>query len=117
MEMPPEFETDALANDDDRLRPLRAGAVPPHGDKAAVARGSSADPEQGVHAELSHRLLVENVHLDSELVQRFGAIGEFGGKEDVRRLIDEIARKIDAFGDSKSFLRGRARSRRHDLCR
>ena len=51
-------------------------------------------------------------HLDAELLQRFGAIGEFDGKEDVRRLVDQIARQFDAFGDGEAFLRGRARGGR-----
>src|SRR5271166_1192756 len=105
-------ETDALADHGDWLASLRAGAVPAHGDEAAVARGPAAYAEQRVHAQLSHRLLIEDVHLDSEALQPLGAIGEFGGKEHVRRLVDEVAGDLYAFGHGHSLVPGRAGRRR-----
>ena len=102
------IEAHALADDDDRLGPFRARAVPPHGDEAAVARRSAAHAEQRVHAELRHRLLVERLDLDAELLQRFGSIGELDRKQHVRRLVDQIAGEFDALGDGEAVLRGGA---------
>ncbi len=42
------------------------------------------------------------VDLDAELLQRLRPIGELGGKQDVRRLVDEVARDLDAFGDREA---------------
>ena len=84
--------------------------------RIATRRLSRADPrptrEQRVHPQFAHRLLVERLHVDAELLQRFGAIGELDGKEDVGRLVDQIARQLDAFGDGEALLRGRARGGR-----
>ena len=59
-------------------------------------RGALPDAEQRAHAELAHRLDVENLDADAELAQRRGAARELGRIEDVRRLVDEIAREHDA---------------------
>ena len=53
------------------LRALRA--VPAHDDQPAVAARALADAEQRAHAELLHLVLVEDLDLDAELLQRFGA--------------------------------------------
>ena len=81
--------------------------------RIATRRLSRADPrpdrEQRVHPQFAHRLLVERLHVDAELLQRFGAIGELDGKEDVRRLVDQIAGQFDAVSDGEALLSGRAR--------
>ena len=51
-----------------------------------------ADAEQRVHAELLHRLDVEHLDRDAELLQRRGAAGEFLRIEHVGRLVDQVAR-------------------------
>ncbi len=104
IEIPPEIEANALADHDDGLCPLRAGAVPAQGHEAAVARRPPPDPEQRVHPELAHRLLVENVCFYPELFERCSAIREFSGKEHVRRLINEIAGDFYAVGDGRTLL-------------
>ena len=50
-----------------------------------------------------------DLHLDAELLQRLDPIGELDRKEDVRRLVDQIAGQLDAFGDGEAVLRGRPR--------
>jgi hypothetical protein len=57
---------------------------------------SLADAEQRTHAEFGHRLFIENFDLDPELRQARCALCKFRGKEDVPRLVDEIARHFDA---------------------
>ncbi len=106
IEIPPEFETDPLAHDRDRLRPFRSRPVPPHRDEPALARRTSPHGKEGVHPQFAHRFLVERLHLDPELLQRFGALGEFDGKEDIGRFVDQIAGQFDAFGNSEALLPG-----------
>ena len=84
--------------------------------RMATSRLSRADPlptaMQRVHPQFAHRLLVERLHVDAEFLQRFGAIGELDRKKHVGRLVDQIARQLDAFGDSEALLRSRARGDR-----
>ena len=106
MEMPPESKQTPLPTK--AIGFVRFDRAPFQ--RMVTRRLSRADPrptaEQRVHAELGHRLLVERLDLDPELLQRLGAVGEFDGEEDVRRLIDEVARQFDAFGDRVALLRG-----------
>ena len=59
-----------------------------------------ADAEQRAHADLLHRLLVEDLDLDAELFELGGTVGELLGIEHVRRLVHEVASLDDAGGDS-----------------
>ena len=102
-------EAHALADEGDRRRSLLA-AVPAHHHEAAVVRGALPDAEQRAHAELAHRLDVENLDADAELAQGRGAAGELGRIEHVRRLVDEIARQHDAVGDRLPAAPGAARA-------
>ena len=111
MEMPPE-STHPLADDGDRFGPFRSRPAPPHGDEAALARRSPAHRQESVHPQLSHRLLVERLHLDAQLFQRLDPIGELDRIEHVRRLVDQVARHLHAFGDGEAVLRGGARGDR-----
>ena len=81
-----------------------ARAVPAHHHQPAVVRGALADAEQRAHAELHHRLVVEDLDLDAELGSAFARGGEFGRKEHVRRLVDEVAREKHALGDAVASL-------------
>ena len=92
-------EADALADEGDRLVAFLA-AVPAHDHHAAGSRRALRDAEQRAHAELGHRLHVEDLDLDAELAQLRGALGEFLRIEDIRRLVDEVARDHDAVGDA-----------------
>ena len=93
------IEHHALADEGDRLVAGLA-AVPAHEDDPALARRTLADGEQRPHAELSQRLLVENLDLDAELRERRGAVRELLGPEHVRRLVDEVAGDADALGEA-----------------
>ena len=83
-----------------------------HDDEAAVALRPLPDAEQRAHPVLSHRGFVENPDRDAELAQSFDALGEFLGEKDVRRLVDEIARELDALGGGEALDGGRARRRK-----
>ena len=112
MEMPPESKQTPLPTIAIGFVRLDRASVPPHRDETAFARRSSPHPEQRVHPQLAHRFLVERFHLDAELLQRFDPIGELDRKEDVRRLVDQIAGQFDPFGDGEAVLGGRARGDR-----
>ena len=94
-------EAHAFADERDRRIAFLA-AIPAHHHDAAVARRALADAEQRVHAKLFHRLDVEHLDRDAELLQRAGAAGEFFRVEDVGRLVDQIARQSDAVRRSRS---------------
>ena len=64
---------------------------------AALAHRALPHAEQGIHAELLHRLDVEHLDRDAVLLQRGRAPGEFVRIEDVGRLVDEVARDDGAF--------------------
>jgi hypothetical protein len=49
------------------------------------------------------------LHVDAELLERLGALGELDGKEDVGRFVDQIARQINAVRDCEPLLSGCAR--------
>ena len=101
-------EAHALADERDR-RLAFAAAVPAHHHDAAFARRALADTEQRVHAELFQRGKVKHFHGDAGLFQASGAAGEFFRIEDVRRFVDQIARKVDAVGDRLAPRKSRTR--------
>ena len=90
-------EAHALADEGERRGALLA-AVPAHDDDAALTRRALADAEQRTHAELAQRPHVEHLDADAELAQRGRAARQFHRIEDVRRLVDEVAREHHAFG-------------------
>ena len=98
IEMPPESKQTPLPTKAIGLA-FFAGAVPAHDDEPAVALRALADAEQRAHAELRHRFFVEDFDFDAERLQARRAFGEGLGIEHVRRLVDQVARKFDAFGD------------------
>ena len=98
IEMPPVSKHDALADEGDRRLAFLA-AVPAHDHDAAFAFRSLPDAEQRAHAEFRERLLVQNLDRDAGLAQRRCAAREFFRVENIRRLVDEIARHHDALGD------------------
>src|SRR5581483_10521158 len=91
-------EAHALADERHRRFALLA-AIPAHENDATRMRRALPDAEQSVHAELLHRWNVEHVDADAELPKRRGAPRKFFRIEDIRGLVDEIARKADAAGD------------------
>ena len=111
IEMPPVSKHTPLPMKRDR-RVAFLAAVPAHDHHAAVAARALPDAEQRAHAELLHRLDVENLDRDAELLQR-GARGARIPPDRGRwRLVDQIARHDDAVGDrlrgcSQALLRGR----------
>ena len=115
------IEHHAFADEGDGLG-ARPAAVPAHDDHPALALGALAHREERPHAELPHRLLIEDLDLDSELRQLLGALGELLRPEHVRRLVDEIAGDAHALGETVGSLRGFAgdggiRTREGDLGR
>ena len=72
-----------------------------HDDEAAVVPGALADAEERAHAELLHRLDVEDLDLDAERGQRLRSASELGRKQHVGRLVDEIAREKHALGQAR----------------
>ena len=62
-------------------------------------RRALADAEQRAHAELGHRLDVEHLDLDADLLELAGAAREFDREKHVRRLVDEFARDDHAVDD------------------
>ena len=78
IEMPPGIEHHALADEGDGLVG-RLAAVPAHDHDPAAALGALADAEQRPHAELLHRLLVEDLDLDAELGEGLGRSANSSG--------------------------------------
>src|SRR6185312_2497193 len=80
---------------------LLAPAIPVHDDELAFALAALAHAEQGAHAELLHLGFSENIDFDAELGEkRFRTTCESLGMQDVRRLVDQIARGDDATGNT-----------------
>ena len=102
------IEANAFANKSNGLIALLA-AVPAHDHGAAGLRRALRNTEQGAHAELLHRLDVEHLDLDAELLELAGAAREFHGIENVRRLVDEFARDHHAVHDMGCRREGLAR--------
>src|SRR6266851_1420548 len=91
------IEAHALADERNR-RGAALAALPAHHHHATVVRGTLADAEQRVHAELRHRADVEHLDGDAEPLEGAGPAGELGRKEHVGRLVDEVAGKHDPVG-------------------
>ena len=72
--------------------------------------GALRHAEQRAHAELLHRLDVEDLDLDAEATKLRGAAGEFRRIQHVRRLVDEFPREQNAIhhvvGRRKRLARG-----------
>ncbi len=107
--MPPESKHTPLPTKASGLHLAPVRAAPAHDDKAAAAPRALADAQQRVHAELAHRLLVEDLDFDAMLSEACGALGEGFGKEDVGRLVDQSARQFDALGEGEARRSGGAR--------
>ena len=95
IEMPPVSNTTPL--------PMKATGLsflaPPFQRMTATRAGRSEplrDAEQRAHADLGELLLVEDLHLDAELLELFGLVRELDGAEHVRRLVHEVAGDGDA---------------------
>ena len=67
--------------------------------RRGAARRALRDAEQRAHAELPHFLLGQDLDLDAELLELLGLGGELDRAENVGRLVDQIARQIDAVGN------------------
>ena len=93
------IEAHAFADERDRLGTALA-AVPAHHDEPGIVHRALADAEQRAHAELAHRRHVEHLDADAELGQCRRAAGKLHRIENVRGLIDEIARQHHAVGYS-----------------
>src|SRR4029078_7283795 len=85
------IEANAFANESNGLIALLTAVPAPH-HGAARLRGALCNAEQGAHAEVRHRLDVEHLNLDAELLDLARATREFHGIEYVWRLVDEFAR-------------------------
>ncbi len=86
MEMPPVSKQTPLPTNATGLSPF----LPPF-QRITTMRPSRTEPwrdaEQRAHAELGHRLLVEDLDLNAELAQLRRALGELFRIKDIRRLV------------------------------
>ena len=109
MEIPPESKQTPLPTT--AIGFVRFDRAPFH--RIETKRLSRADPRptasKRVHPQFAHCFLVERFHFDAELLQRFGAIGELDGKQDIGRFVDQIAGQLDALGDGEAVLSSGAR--------
>ncbi len=96
IEMPPEFEDDALADEGEGL--FVAAAAPRHHDDLGRAFGPLPHGQKRPHPELLEICLLQHLDLHAELRQALQPLGEFCGGQDVRGFVDEIPCEIDAFG-------------------
>ena len=85
------IEHHALADKRDGRDLFALRAHPFHDDEAALLFGALPHAQKRAHAELLHGLLVEDLDLDAELFELFGAGGEFHRGQHVRRLVHEVA--------------------------
>ena len=98
-------ERDALADERHRALVGLLGPVPAHDDAAALVDRPLPDAQKRIHAKLLHRLHVEDLHLDANLLKLAGPTGEFLGMQHVGRLVHKIASDVHAFRNRLARLR------------
>ena len=91
-------EDHPLADESNRLV-LGLATIPVHHGQTRGPRRAERNPEQRFHLELLHFLLGEDFNTHAQCFKLFRAGGEFHRTEHIGRLVDQIARKLDAFGN------------------
>ncbi len=99
IEMPPEVEAHALADKDKIALAVCAlrRAVPPQNDSCGRLGAALPDGEHRIHAERFERAFIQDLDLEAFRFKPAQAFHEMRRRQDIRRLVHEVARQVDAF--------------------
>ena len=110
--MPPVSNVTPFADEPEHRRRRRAGRAVAHHDHARRLRAAARDAKQQAHPELRDFALAEHLHGDTGAPADFGgALGEDRRRQDVRRLVGELAGEIAGLAQDSSALDARLERR------